>query len=79
MIHFPSKEERDFKERLEQKDGVENVEYDMRRSTKEAYISADIQEAGIDLWELHGGFDFNVVCSWHDPVKEKINMCFRVK
>jgi len=77
VVFTTTKEMRELAEYLEELDGVEEVEFNKATEDSERYVSAVVQLAGIDLWEIHDKFDVDVVSSWHGPTRDKINMCFR--
>lgn len=73
----------DLREHLEGRERVKNVTLERRRvdasRVTDLYISLDVQPAGINLWELHDKFDFDIVSSWHDPTTEMLSMAFRLR
>lgn len=79
MFFTTTKEEREFKEELENKEAVKNVDFSKHRERGDVYISADIRKHGINLWELHDEYDFDIVSAWEDPTKQMLDICFRVE
>lgn len=73
----------ELREYLKEEGSVRDMQLTRRRvdhkTLTDLYLGITASPAGINLWELHDKFDVDVVYSWHDPTRDRLDMGLRLR